>query len=59
MSRLMRCRRCGCLFVPDRFAPLRLVWRLCPRCRGPVPPTGGMPVTDDGWLRPCTQGVAA
>jgi hypothetical protein len=41
MTRLVRCRRCGALFVPDH--PLERVrwWRWCPRCRGPVPPTGG------------------
>jgi hypothetical protein len=53
MSRLIRCRRCGCLFVPDRVGVLPWAWRLFPRCLGPVPPTGGVPVTEDGSLRPC------
>lgn len=48
MSRLIRCRRCGALFVPDRVAILILIkWRLCPRCRGPLPPTGAVPAMDD------------
>ena len=46
MSRLVRCRRCGALFVPDRFAALLRCWRLCHRCRGPLPPTGGGPAAD-------------
>lgn len=48
MSRLMRCHRCGALFAPDRFAALLGSWRICPRCRGPVPPTGGVPTADAG-----------
>ncbi len=52
MSRLIRCRRCGALFVPDRvmmLIPIR--WgRLCPRCRGPLPPTGAVPAMDDRLL---------
>lgn len=52
MSRYVRCRRCGALFVPDRFAAVLSAWRRCPRCRGPLPPTGGVHVTEDGWLRP-------
>ncbi len=38
----IRCRRCGALFVPDRFAGFRHWWRLCPRYRGLLPPTGGV-----------------
>jgi len=52
MSRLIRCRRCGALFVPDRAAtliPIRC-WRLCPRCRGPLPPTGGIAAMDGRLL---------
>lgn len=39
MSKPVRCRRCGTLFIPEhpllRLGP----WRYCPRCRGPLPPT--------------------
>jgi hypothetical protein len=53
MSRLIRCRRCGVLLMPDRAGVLPWAWRLCPRCRGPLPPTGGVAVMDDAWSRPC------
>jgi len=47
VSRLIRCRRCGALFVPDRVAILiPIKWRLCPRCRVPLPPTGAVPAVD-------------
>jgi hypothetical protein len=59
MSRLMRCRRCGVLFVPDRFTCVPRARRLCPRCREPVPPTGGVPLADGGWLRPRPSEAAA
>ncbi len=53
MSRSIHCRRCSALFVPDRFAGLPHWWRLCPRCRGPLPPTGGVPTPDRGQIFPC------
>lgn len=53
MSCLIHCRRCGALFVPDCFASFVRCWRLCPRCRGPLPPTGGVPTTESGRLLPC------
>jgi hypothetical protein len=49
MSRQVRCHRCGALFMADRLTgilPPR--WRLCPRCRGPLPPSGTVPVRDLG-----------
>ncbi len=58
MSRLIRCRRCGALFVPDRAAMLVRCWRLCPRCRGPIPPSGGIPAVDDSLLPSSPLGVA-
>ena len=58
MSRLVRCRRCGALFAPDRIASFVRCWRLCPRCRGPLPPTGGVPASDGGTLLPCRPGAA-
>lgn len=40
MNKPVRCRQCGALFIPEhpmlRISP----WRRCPRCRGPLPPTG-------------------
>ena len=54
MSRPIRCRRCGVLFVPERHQMVTRVTRLCLRCRGPLPPTGSVPVVDGSiWLRPC------
>jgi hypothetical protein len=50
MSRLMRCHRCGALFVSNGFPVLLRTWRLCPRWREPLLPTGEVPVADDGWL---------
>ena len=41
-----RCKRCGRLFDLDRTAILYGRWRLCPDCRGPLPPSGGVPVPD-------------
>ena len=58
MSRLIRCRRCGALFAPDGFAAMLRTWRLCPRCRGPLPPTGGVPEADGGALLPCPPEAA-
>ena len=52
MSRFVRCRRCGALFVPDRFAALLRCWRLCPRCRGTLRLTDGVPATDGAILVP-------
>ncbi len=51
MSRHVRCRRCGAPFSPDCFAALVRFWRLCPRCRGPLPPTGGVTIPDDVLAR--------
>ncbi len=53
MSIVIRCRGCGREFVADRQAILSGQWRLCPTCRGPVPPRGGVPATDGGLLFPC------
>jgi len=46
MNLQTRCRRCGRRFGLDRTAILGGRWPLCPRCRGPLPPTGGVPVRD-------------
>jgi hypothetical protein len=48
MTKLVRCRRCGAMFVPQH--PIERVgwWRLCPRCRGPLPPTGGSVI--ERWI---------
>lgn len=42
MSKSVRCRQCGALFIPEH--PLLRVgpWRYCPRCRGPLPLTGSV-----------------
>jgi hypothetical protein len=42
MTRPIRCRLCGTLFVPEH--PLFRIgsWRRCPRCRGPLPPPDGL-----------------
>jgi hypothetical protein len=51
MSRLLHCARCGALFVVDRYVSLLpRRWRLCPRCRGPLPSSGA--VRDCGRLGP-------
>jgi hypothetical protein len=46
MSKPVRCRHCGVLFIPEhplvRIGP----WRYCPRCRGPLPPTGSVVVAE-------------
>jgi hypothetical protein len=52
MSRLIHCRRCGVLFVPDQRSYLFGWRRLCPRCRGPLPPSGGLPAIDSGLYQP-------
>ncbi len=47
MSRRLHGGRGHALIVPDRqvgLLPRR--WRLCPRCPGPVPPTGTAPARD-------------
>jgi hypothetical protein len=59
MSRLIRCRRCGALFVPDRTAVLIRSRRRCPRCRGPLPPSGGVPAIDDRFSWPHSAEVVA
>ena len=58
MSRLVRCRRCGAQFLPDSLATFIRSRRLCPRCRGPLPPTGGVPATDGGTVLPCLPEAA-
>lgn len=60
MSRLLHCTRCGALFPGDRH--LRLLsrwWRLCPRCQGPLPPSGAVPVRDGGHGGPVLPEDAA
>ncbi len=42
----IRCRCCSALFVPDRLAGFPRWSRLNPRCRGLLPPTGGVPMQD-------------
>lgn len=59
MSRLLHCARCGALFVAERhllLVPRR--WRLCPRCRRPVPPSGAVTVRDGGRPIPPLPEVA-
>ena len=58
MSRPVRCRRCGAVFILARHAVRSRWWRLCPRCRGPLPPTGGVPVPDGNDVRPWTKEAA-
>jgi uncharacterized OB-fold protein len=58
MSRMLRCRRCGVLFVPDGFAAMPHIRRFCPRCRGPLPPTGGVPASEGGRLFRCPPEAA-
>lgn len=41
MIPMARCRRCGRVFLPDHPTRRLGPWRLCPACRGPLPPTGG------------------
>ncbi len=53
-----RCTQCGRLFELDRAAILGGRWRLCPDCRGPLPPTGGVPVPDGNVVRPWTTEAA-
>ncbi len=58
MSIVIRCRRCGREFVADRDAILAERWRLCPMCRGPLPPTGEVPVLDGLVLPPSSEAAA-
>ena len=58
MSRPIRCRRCGTLFAPDSFAWFVRYRRLCACCRGPMPPTGGVPANEKGRLHPCPPEAA-
>lgn len=58
MSRPVRCRRCGAPFVPDRRGAMVAFWRLCPRCRGPLPPTSGAPPPDAITIRLWTMEAA-
>ncbi len=58
MSIVIRCRRCGREFVADRQAILAGDWRLCPMCRGPLPPTGGVPALDGLVLQPSREAAA-
>lgn len=50
MSRAVRCRRYGRLFLPEPFDVVGQWRRLCPRCRGPLPPTGGVLAGDRLFL---------
>lgn len=54
MNIVIRCRRCGAEFVIDRVAVVVPGRRLCPPCRGPLPPTGGVPAMEGGpfWTFP-------
>ncbi len=58
MSYPIRCRRCGALFVPYRFAGFPPWWRLCPRCRGPLPPGRGVSASEGGRLFPRPEEAA-
>ncbi len=59
MTGLIGWRRCGSLFVHERFTIVPHEWRLCPRRRGFLPPTGGVSMVDEGSLRPrLTEAVA-
>ncbi len=53
-----RCTRCGRQFDLDRAAVLNGTWRLCPNCRGPLPPTGAVPVPDGVDDRPWAKEAA-
>jgi hypothetical protein len=46
MSRPIRCRICGTLFTLEPFDVVARWRRPCPRCRGPLPPTGGVLSSD-------------
>ncbi len=59
MSIVIRCRRCGREFVADRQAILMGQWRLCPACRGPLPPTSGAAAVDNLGLHPYQSEVPA
>lgn len=52
MSRSIRCRHCGALFTPEPLDVVARWRRLCPRCRGTLPPTGGMFASGDGLCPP-------
>ncbi len=54
----MQCRACGRLFDLDRAAIVVGRWRLCPDCRGPLPPTGGVSVPDLTGERPLAKEAA-
>lgn len=41
-----RCKRCGRLFELDRDAMTKGRRPLCPDCRRPQPPPGGLPVSN-------------
>ncbi len=58
MTMQTRCKRCGRLFDLDRTVILYGKWRLCPDCRGPLPPTGGVPTRDSAVLPPWATEVA-
>lgn len=58
MSVIVRCRRCGAPIVADRFDILVRARRLCPNCRGPLPPTGGSVVSSRGWPVLCPPEAA-
>jgi hypothetical protein len=47
MGRPISCRQCGALFLPEPLDVVARRRRLCPRCRGMLPPTGGSPAAYD------------
>ena len=50
MIKRLRCRLCGRTFDSDYGMVVDGRRRLCPRCRGPVPPTGAVATMDDRLL---------
>ncbi len=58
MSCPVRCRRCGAPITPDRPAIRFGPWRLCPRCRGPLPSSNGGPAAHVGTPDPFPPGTA-
>ncbi len=59
MIKRARCRLCGRTFDADYGAVVDGRRRLCPRCRGPLPPIGAVPAMDEGLLVQSDSPVAA
>ena len=59
MSITTRCRRCGRAVEADRAAILSGLWRLCPACRDPQPPSGAAGVRPDARLIPAAASDGA